>query len=155
MPISWRHSVYVMLVTGGASNVKSSCYLCLSVKLKLSVCILKNYRRQNWRTNSDFVGAPVLALQPCILHLSDFFSHTEICVSLSVHQNLRKMEAASSEEPGRDLNELQNADWVGDYTPDLWPLASTDPFSWSKPNSPKVQGEHTPPFDFVLHNCML
>lgn len=29
------------------------------------------------------------------------------------HQNLRKMEAESSEEPGRDLNELQNADWVG------------------------------------------
>lgn len=29
------------------------------------------------------------------------------------HQNLRKMEEESSEEPGRDLNELQNADWVG------------------------------------------
>lgn len=28
-------------------------------------------------------------------------------------QNLRKMEEESSEEPGRDLNELQNADWVG------------------------------------------
>lgn len=32
------------------------------------------------------------------------------------HQNLRKMEAESSEEPGRDLNELQNADWVGVQT---------------------------------------
>ncbi|KAK2844143.1 hypothetical protein Q5P01_010802 [Channa striata] len=27
-------------------------------------------------------------------------------------ENLRKMEAESSEEPGRDLNELQNADWA-------------------------------------------
>ncbi|CAG6016034.1 unnamed protein product, partial [Menidia menidia] len=30
----------------------------------------------------------------------------------SAKENLRKMEAASSEEPGRDLNELQNADWA-------------------------------------------
>ncbi|KAK2910625.1 protein spire homolog 1 isoform X4 [Channa argus] len=30
----------------------------------------------------------------------------------SAKENLRKMEAESSEEPGRDLNELQNADWA-------------------------------------------
>ncbi|KAF3691548.1 Protein spire -like protein 1 [Channa argus] len=30
----------------------------------------------------------------------------------SAKENLRKMEAESSEEPGRDLNELQNADWL-------------------------------------------
>lgn len=29
-----------------------------------------------------------------------------------------------SEETGRDLNELQNADWVGFCTPDPWPLTS-------------------------------
>lgn len=32
-------------------------------------------------------------------------------------QNLRKMEE-DTEEPGRDLNELQNADWVGFHTSD-------------------------------------
>lgn len=37
-------------------------------------------------------------------------SPLKLCVC--VHQNLRKMEAESSEEPGRDLNELENADWV-------------------------------------------
>uniref|UniRef100_A0A3B5AIY2 Protein spire homolog 1-like n=1 Tax=Stegastes partitus TaxID=144197 RepID=A0A3B5AIY2_9TELE len=30
----------------------------------------------------------------------------------SAKENLRKMEAETSEEPGRDLNELQNADWA-------------------------------------------
>ncbi|XP_041797792.1 protein spire homolog 1 isoform X5 [Chelmon rostratus] len=30
----------------------------------------------------------------------------------SAKENLRKMEEESSEEPGRDLNELQNADWA-------------------------------------------
>ncbi|XP_019112165.1 protein spire homolog 1 isoform X3 [Larimichthys crocea] len=30
----------------------------------------------------------------------------------SAKENLRKMEQESSEEPGRDLNELQNADWA-------------------------------------------
>ncbi|XP_072250993.1 protein spire homolog 1 isoform X4 [Leuresthes tenuis] len=30
----------------------------------------------------------------------------------SAKENLRKMEVESSEEPGRDLNELQNADWA-------------------------------------------
>lgn len=35
------------------------------------------------------------------------------------------MEEESTEEPGRDLNELQNADWVGFHSPDLWPPAST------------------------------
>lgn len=82
--------------------------------------------RLNWRNSSDFAGPHALALHPSIF---TFFS--SLCltlyflllhsnsVSLSFHQNLRKMEEESSEEPGRDLNELQNADWVGSYTPDL------------------------------------
>lgn len=45
-------------------------------------------------------------------------------VSLSLFdQNLRKMEEESSMEPGRDLNELQNADWVGNHTSHLYILA--------------------------------
>uniref|UniRef100_A0A4W5QSM3 KIND domain-containing protein n=1 Tax=Hucho hucho TaxID=62062 RepID=A0A4W5QSM3_9TELE len=32
----------------------------------------------------------------------------------SAKENLRKMGGEPSEDPSRDLNELQNADWVGD-----------------------------------------
>uniref|UniRef100_A0A3Q3WZT7 KIND domain-containing protein n=1 Tax=Mola mola TaxID=94237 RepID=A0A3Q3WZT7_MOLML len=38
--------------------------------------------------------------------------HTFLEKIKSAKENLRKMEAESSEEPGRDLNELQNADWA-------------------------------------------
>ncbi|XP_068426026.1 protein spire homolog 1 isoform X2 [Clinocottus analis] len=67
----------------------------------------------------------------CIAHLpnlSDTPSHYQaVCRALytetrelgtflekikSAKENLRKMEEGSSEEPGRDLNELQNADWA-------------------------------------------
>lgn len=44
---------------------------------------------------------------------------SELWPSLCLHQNLRKMEQESSEEPVRDLNELQNADWVRKQTLDL------------------------------------
>lgn len=71
---------------------------------------------------------PYLAFFKFIYFLSDFLlSYTNcVCLSPSFHQNLRKMEAESSEEPGRDLNELQNDDWVGNWTSDLWPPASAD-----------------------------
>lgn len=36
----------------------------------------------------------------------------KLYLSLCFHQNLRKMEDGPSGDPGRDLNELQNADWV-------------------------------------------
>ncbi|XP_036931737.1 protein spire homolog 1 isoform X7 [Acanthopagrus latus] len=70
-------------------------------------------------------------LQLCMVHLpnlSDAPSHYQaVCRALytetrelrtflekikSAKENLRKMEAESSEEPGRDLNELQNDDWA-------------------------------------------
>ncbi|XP_028985195.1 protein spire homolog 1 isoform X1 [Betta splendens] len=38
--------------------------------------------------------------------------HTFLEKIKSAKENLRKMEEESSEEPGRDLNELQNADWA-------------------------------------------
>ncbi|XP_026226854.1 protein spire homolog 1-like isoform X1 [Anabas testudineus] len=38
--------------------------------------------------------------------------HTFLEKIRSAKENLRKMEEESSEEPGRDLNELQNADWA-------------------------------------------
>ncbi|KAL7393922.1 hypothetical protein ABVT39_017887 [Epinephelus coioides] len=70
-------------------------------------------------------------LKLCTVHLpslSDAPSHYQaVCRALytetrelgtfldkirSAKENLRKMEEESSEEPGRDLNELQNADWA-------------------------------------------
>lgn len=36
-----------------------------------------------------------------------------LCLAL-IGQNLRKMEGDTVDEPGRELNELQSADWVSD-----------------------------------------
>lgn len=53
----------------------------------------------------------------CLSLASSFPDACSKPVSLSLFdQNLRKMEEESS---GRDLNELQNADWVGNHTSDL------------------------------------
>ena len=121
------------------------CKWCLVVYHILSVKLILNGTRVffsstglNWRHSRDFVGPRVLALYPSLLSLFLkkypfwFILSYSNCVSLSLslslsfHQNLRKMEAESSEEPCRDLNELQNDDWVGNWTSDLWPPASTD-----------------------------
>lgn len=135
---------------------------CLVVYRILSVKLILNGTRVffsstglNWRHSSDFVGPRVLALYPSLLSffffllniLSDFFFNIQtVCLSLSFHQNLRKMEAESSEEPGRDLNELQNDDWVGNWTSDLWPPASTD----LKSSSLKTKrGNHTPLWFYI------
>ena len=41
------------------------------------------------------------------------WSLSSVCLFVNPIQNLRKMEGDSSGEAGRDLNELQNSDWVG------------------------------------------
>lgn len=140
---------------------------CLVVYHILSVKLILNGTRVffsstglNWRHSSDFVGPRVLALYPSLLSfffflniLSDFFFNIQtVCLSLSFHQNLRKMEAESSEEPGRDLNELQNDDWVGNWTSDLWPPASTD----LKSSSLKAKwGNHTPLWFHIIDSPWL
>lgn len=42
-----------------------------------------------------------------------------LCLPL-IGQNLRKMEGDTVDEPGRELNELQNADWVSDLPFKEW-----------------------------------
>uniref|UniRef100_H3DQR2 Spire type actin nucleation factor 1 n=1 Tax=Tetraodon nigroviridis TaxID=99883 RepID=H3DQR2_TETNG len=87
---------------------------------------------EGYEANSDSKASGYKdILQLCTAHLpalSDASSHYQaVCRALftetrelhtfldkikSAKENLRKMEEESSEEPGRDLNELQNADWA-------------------------------------------
>lgn len=146
-PVLWRYSVWKWCLV---------VYHILSVRLILNgTRVFFSSTGLNWRHSSDFVLPRVLALYPSLIELFFFVKYPfwfllsySNCVSLSLsfHQNLRKMEAESSEEPGRDLNELQNDDWVGNWTSDLWPPASTD----LKSSSLKTKrGNHTPLWFYI------
>lgn len=63
---------------------------------------------------------------------------TELCSAcVSLVQNLRKMEGDTREDPVKDLNELQNADWVRISTRHTTELASP-------PRGEDLQSDYSP-----------